>query len=154
MKTNSPLHLPFFLGLMLVLIFCLLQIGCGDNNKPVWDADKYADDYSTQMLIPSSEAGSYIGKKITVAGTVKSTYYAETENGKPTFINLDKPFPENTLTIVLFDVDVENTGFNRFAYENKQVTITGLVEQYKDEFGKIRPSIHITNSAQINEKAN
>lgn len=148
--TTLMKNINFPLALLLIIAF--LHLNCGGFDMPTWDANSYADGYSEQMLIAPSNAGGYIGKKITVIGTVKSTFYSETEAGRPTFINLDKAFPDNPLTIILFEKDVNAIGFNRFKYENKQVIVTGFVDQFKDEFGKIRPSIHITNLDQIRVK--
>jgi hypothetical protein len=39
------------------------------------------------------EAKDHIGERATVCGRVASTRYAATTRGKPTFLNLDKPYP-------------------------------------------------------------
>ncbi|MEY4925939.1 MAG: hypothetical protein RI894_375 [Bacteroidota bacterium] len=144
----KPIHqFPLFNLLMIVLLSVLLA-ACGDNMH-VWDADTYADDLTRQLPIPVSDAGSYLGKKITVVGTVQSTYYAEKDQGKPIFLNLDKPYPDNEMVVYLLEEDVQKLAFDRLLYENKQILVRGEIGQYKDEFGKIRPSIHITDASQI-----
>jgi hypothetical protein len=43
--------------------------------------------------LTAAEAKDHIGERATVCGRVASTRYAVTSRGKPTFLNLDKPYP-------------------------------------------------------------
>jgi len=49
-----------------------------------------------------AQAFAHIGQTATVCGTVASSHYAEDSDGQPTFINLDKPYPDQVFTIVIF----------------------------------------------------
>jgi hypothetical protein len=49
-----------------------------------------------------AHAAAHVGQTATVCGTVASTHYAEHSEGQPTFINLDKPYPDPAFTIVIF----------------------------------------------------
>ncbi|MFZ0805936.1 MAG: hypothetical protein WAN03_07120 [Candidatus Sulfotelmatobacter sp.] len=51
----------------------------------------------SQKTLTASEAKDHIGEQATVCGKVVSTGYAENSRGKPTFLNLDKPYPAVTL---------------------------------------------------------
>jgi hypothetical protein len=51
-----------------------------------------------QTSISAAEAKNHIGEKGTVCGEVASTHYASRSRGKPTFINLDKPYPNQIFT--------------------------------------------------------
>ena len=97
----------------------------------------------------TENAAQYMGKKIKVVGTVKSTFYADNEKGSPTFLNLDKTFPDNKLTVVVFKPEADKLRFNRFKYQNKKIEITGRIEQYIDEYGQVRPCIHIKEEGQL-----
>jgi hypothetical protein len=48
------------------------------------------------------EAKDHIGEQATVCGKVASTRYAATSRGKPTFLNLDKPYPSQVFTILIW----------------------------------------------------
>jgi hypothetical protein len=49
-----------------------------------------------------AQAAAHVGQTATVCGTVASAHYAENSEGQPTFINLDKPYPDPIFTIVIF----------------------------------------------------
>jgi hypothetical protein len=43
--------------------------------------------------LTTAEAKEHIGEQATVCGKVASARYAATTRGKPTFLDLDKPYP-------------------------------------------------------------
>jgi hypothetical protein len=43
--------------------------------------------------LTAADAKDHIGEQATVCGKVASSRYAATTRGKPTFLNLDKPYP-------------------------------------------------------------
>jgi hypothetical protein len=135
-------------ALLAVTIFA----SCNSFNTSPWNVDAYINSVMAETLIVPSNAGDYSGKKTAVIGIVKSTYCAENQENKPIFINLDNPFPDNQMTVYLVDDDVKRMNFDRFYYEGKRVVVTGVIKQYKDEFGKIRPSIQLTDLSQISLK--
>jgi hypothetical protein len=47
-----------------------------------------------QQRILSTEAAKYVGKKATVCGQVASVNYAQGSKRRPTFLNLDKGYPD------------------------------------------------------------
>jgi hypothetical protein len=49
-----------------------------------------------------AQADAHVGQTATICGTVASTHYAEGSDGQPTFVNLDKPYPDPIFTIVIF----------------------------------------------------
>ena len=46
-----------------------------------------------QKKLTASEAKEHYGETATVCGDVVSTRYASSTKGQPTFLNLDKPYP-------------------------------------------------------------
>lgn len=64
---------------------------------------------STARITPA-QARDYIGERATVCGVVSSAKYAERSNKKPTFLNLDKPYPGAIFTAVIFEADRPNFG--------------------------------------------
>jgi hypothetical protein len=44
------------------------------------------------------EAANHVGETATVCGTVASANYAARTRGEPTFLNLDKPYPNHIFT--------------------------------------------------------
>src|SRR5271169_5271109 len=48
------------------------------------------------------DAKEHFGETATVCGEVVSTRYADSTKGQPTFLNLDKPYPNQVFTIVIW----------------------------------------------------
>lgn len=95
------------------------------------------------------EVAKFIGRDVKLIGTVKSTYFAENAKGSPIFLNIDRAFPENKLTVVVFKEDADKLRFTHTSYQNRRVQIVGRVEQYVDEYGKVRPCIRIKKTNQL-----
>jgi hypothetical protein len=61
------------------------------------------------VMLKADQASEHVGERATVCGTVVSKT-ASQANGKPTFINLDHPFPNPTFTVVVFESDAPQAG--------------------------------------------
>jgi hypothetical protein len=85
-----------------------------------------------QMSIAAAEAKNHVGERATVCGEVASTHYATTSRGKPTFINLDKPYPNQIFTILIWGSDRPKFGDPEQKYSGKQVCATGTITVFRD----------------------
>lgn len=85
----------------------------------------------TQSSISAAEAKDHIGERQTVCGQVVSTHYAARSRGKPTFINLDKPYPNQIFTVVIWGSDRAKFGDPEGMYRNKHICVTGMITDYK-----------------------
>jgi hypothetical protein len=61
--------------------------------------------YSSDILadatnISPADAIHFVGQVVTVCGHVASARYASDSKGQPTFLNLDKPYPNHVFTAV------------------------------------------------------
>jgi hypothetical protein len=56
---------------------------------------------SQNKKLSAAETKDHIGEQATVCGKVASTRYAATTRRKPTFLNLDKPYPTQLFTILI-----------------------------------------------------
>lgn len=95
--------------------------------------------------IPVKQAKYYIGEDITVCGLVVSTKYSEKSKTKPTYINLDKKFPDHIFTVVIQGKD--RTNFSYIPEEtlyNKHICVTGKVDEWNGV-----PQIYVTNEAAL-----
>jgi len=54
-----------------------------------------------QKKLTAAEAKDHVGETATVCGNVVSTRYAASTKGQPTFLNLDKPYPNQIFTSYL-----------------------------------------------------
>jgi hypothetical protein len=92
------------------------------------------------LRIPSIEASEHIGQRATVCGVVVSKNTAEQSNGKPTFVNLDRSFPQQTFTIVIWGKDSPAVGDFPAA---GRVCVTGTIDTYR---GNPQIAIHDAQS--------
>jgi hypothetical protein len=84
-----------------------------------------------QTSISAAEAKSHVGERATVCGEVASTRYAARTRGNPTFINLDKPYPNQIFTVLIWGTDRPKFGDPEELYRNKHICITGKISDYK-----------------------
>jgi len=78
--------------------------------------------------IPASEASKHVGEQMTVCGQVVSKHTADNANGKPTFVDLDHAFPNQTFTVLIWDRDKSKVGD---LPSSGNVCVTGTITQYK-----------------------
>lgn len=90
--------------------------------------------------ITASEAAKHVGESATVCGSVASAKYVAGSKGQPTFLNIDKAYPDQVFTVVVWGDDR-----GRFpsppevAFEGKNICVTGQIETYK---GKAQIVVH------------
>ena len=82
--------------------------------------------------IPAAQAKAHIGERNTVCGVVAGGRYLESSKAKTTFLNLDKPYPDNSFTILIPET-VRNKfkGAPEEMFKDKMVCVTGLIKDYK-----------------------
>lgn len=82
--------------------------------------------------ITAAAAAKHVNKVAIVCGKVVSATYAKTTKGKPTFLNLDKPYPKAIFTIVIWEED--RPAFSQAPEKellNDWACIQGRVEKYQ-----------------------
>jgi hypothetical protein len=84
-----------------------------------------------QNSISAVEAKNHIGEKATVCGDVASTHYAARSRGNPTFINLDKPYPNQVFTVLIWGSDRVKFGNPEREYKAKRMCVSGKISDYK-----------------------
>ncbi len=77
--------------------------------------------------IKTTEASEHVGELARVCGVIATKRTAET-TGKPTFINLDRPFPNQTFTVLVWDKDAPAVGT---LPETGSLCVTGTVVLYR-----------------------
>ncbi len=95
--------------------------------------------------VPASEASEQVGRTVTVCGTVASASHFDRLKGEPTFLNFDRPYPDQDFTVVIWGET--NSKFDRPPHElfrNKDLCVTGRVEMYKG-----KPQITVRDPGQI-----
>jgi DNA/RNA endonuclease YhcR with UshA esterase domain len=98
-----------------------------------------------QKAIKLEEVKDHIGDSVTVTGKVYGIKYLEQAKGAPTLINLGAAFPNQFLTVVIFDEDKKRLALEpEKQFADAQVSVTGKVELFRG-----KPQIVITDKSQI-----
>jgi hypothetical protein len=84
-----------------------------------------------QKTLIASAAKDHVGEMATVCGEVASTHYAARSRGNPTFINLDKPYPNQIFTVLIWGSDRPKFGDPEEMYGNKHICAAGKINDYK-----------------------
>lgn len=77
------------------------------------------------------EAHTLISEEVTVCGTISQVHYAEGTRGKTHYINMGDRFPNHAFTLVVWQSDLKKFEYDLKTLENKQLAITGLIEDYQ-----------------------
>lgn len=101
----------------------------------------------TQTILTTAEAAQHIGETVTVCGLVVDTRYASSSRGRPTFLNLDKPYPKQVFTVVIWGEDRDKFGEPEEKYRDKHICVTGKIRSYRGV-----PQIQVTDPKQIEVK--
>ena len=92
--------------------------------------------------ITARQVANHVGRTKTVCGYVASTKYARSSNGRPTFLNLGRPYPNQYFTIVIWP---EYRGLYSSPperlFDGRTVCVRGPIERYGS-----RPQIEARNS--------
>src|SRR5690349_24038353 len=84
-----------------------------------------------QKKLTAAEAKDHVGETATVCGNVVSTRYAASTKGQPTFLNLDKPYPNQILTVVIWGNNRSKFGRPEVEYDEKRICVTGKITEYR-----------------------
>lgn len=95
-----------------------------------------------------ADAKYHIGERITVCGSVVDTKWASDIEGKPTFLEIGKPYPHPDRFTVVIRIDCRGN-FPQAPeeyYLGKRICITGLINEYDNI-----PQIEACYPSQIQE---
>jgi hypothetical protein len=81
--------------------------------------------------LTTAQAKEHMGQSATVCGDVVSTRYASKSRGNPTFINLDKPYPNQIFTVLIWGSDRPKFGNPEEKYGSKHICVTGRITEYR-----------------------
>lgn len=82
--------------------------------------------------LTTSEAAKHVGENATVCGIVASVHTAMSSKGSPTFVNLDKPYPNQLFTILIWGSDLQKFSPAPASWDGKKVCATGTIAMYRN----------------------
>lgn len=78
--------------------------------------------------VPAKEAGRHVGETATVCGIVASGKYDADLRSQPTFLDFDKPYPDQVFTAVIFGADRSKFGSPETGLRGKRICVTGRIQ--------------------------
>jgi hypothetical protein len=78
-----------------------------------------------------AEAINHVGQTHTVCGRVASAKYATNANRQPTFLNLDKPYPNHVFTAVIWGSDRTAFSYAPESLADHRICVTGTIRLYR-----------------------
>jgi hypothetical protein len=78
----------------------------------------------------ASEAKYHIGQQATVCGRVVGERQATTR-GKPTFLDFNKPYPDQAFSVIIWGKNLPKFGSPESAYTNKTMCATGRIGSHR-----------------------
>jgi hypothetical protein len=80
------------------------------------------------QTLSTAEAVTHIGEKKTVCGEIAGFYTATNSHGSPTFINLNKPYPHQAFTLLIWSDDKPSVGDLPTI---RRICASGTISQYR-----------------------
>jgi len=78
--------------------------------------------------IPAADAAKHIGEHATVCGVIVGQHTLESARGKPTFVDIDRAFPHQAFTLVIWDDDKAKVGA---LPSSGNICVTGTITEHK-----------------------
>jgi hypothetical protein len=98
--------------------------------------------------IKAEEAAQHIGDSVMICAKVYTARYLDRSKGKPTLINLGAPYPNQPLTIVIYEEDrAKFSSAPEEAFLDKEICVTGTLQLYNE-----KPQMVIRRKEQITVK--
>src|SRR5262249_5595041 len=86
---------------------------------------------ASTTTLSTSEASKHAGEDATVCGIVAGVHTATSSRGSPTFVNLDKPYPNQVFTILIWGDDLRKFSPAPSTWDGKRVCATGTIQLYR-----------------------
>jgi hypothetical protein len=83
---------------------------------------------SLAQAIPASEGAKHVGERETVCGTIAGKHIATSSRGTPTFINLDRAYPNQVFTLLIWGSDRRLVGE---VPDTGKICATGVIAEYR-----------------------
>lgn len=97
------------------------------------------------QTIPAEEVKNNVGKTVTVSGKVVDGAYLNSAYNKPTLLNIDKAFPNEIFTVVIYGENRRLFEYNpEEVLKGKIIVVTGKVTMYNG-----KPQIEVVKPNQI-----
>jgi hypothetical protein len=98
--------------------------------------------------IPAADAAKHVGDSVTICDKVYSARWLENAKNQPTFLNLGETYPNQLLTVVIWEDVRKSLGYKpEEKLMDKKVCVTGKIEEFRG-----KPQIVLHQPAQLKEE--
>ena len=81
--------------------------------------------------IAAKDAINHVGETVAVCGTVATGVYSRRSQTKNTYLNFDKPFPDNTFTAIIARKNRKHFEYKPEKLEGQWICVYGLITSYQ-----------------------
>lgn len=89
--------------------------------------------------LSAAEAQDHVGESATVCGAVASARHATSVKGEPTFLNLDKAYPKQIFTVLVWGEDRRKFASPPESLSGHHICVSGTIAEHK---GKAEIIVH------------
>lgn len=131
------------IALLVAIGFLVRRTGLRPDGGEAFDPADYRD----VPRVEAHDAAGFVGQRAVVRGRVVNAVFASSTGGQPTFLNVDRAYPDQP-----FDVVVWGRDRSRFeeppevAYLNEKICVAGRVDEHEGV-----PRIEVRVPEQIRE---
>jgi hypothetical protein len=128
-------------GVTVLLLFFIRRAGLLPNGNERFDPGDYVD----VVWVTTDEVSDLVGERGVVCGRVVNVTFARETGGQPTYLNLDRAFPDQPFDAVIWGRDLDAFPVDpRTAYAQREVCVAGRVTEHRGV-----PRIELRSPAQI-----
>jgi hypothetical protein len=103
--------------------------------------------HAAERLSPE-EAANHIGEQAQVCGVVASAKFATRTRGRPTFLNLGRPYPEHVFTALIWGSERPAFPYPPESLLGEEICVHGSITAFRG-----KPEIVVTRPSQITRAA-
>jgi hypothetical protein len=96
--------------------------------------------------VSAENAASHVGETATICGVVASAKFAANSRSQPTFLDLDRAYPNAVFTAVIFGDDRPKFGTPEKSLQGSRVCVTGAIRLYRG-----KPEIILNDPSQLSK---
>lgn len=99
---------------------------------------------TTADSLTAEAASLHVGEQAEVCGIVASAKHSTRSRSQPTFLNLDRPYPDHIFTALIWGKDRSRFPYAPETLEGERICVRGIISLYKD-----KPQIILSHPSQL-----
>lgn len=139
--------------LIVILIMLFFAAPLAAQDQPLQEPaegqaqEKQPDATQDIQRVSAKDARLHAGETLAVCGVVASGVYNRRSQQKNTYLNFDKPYPDNTFTAIIYRKNRKHFDYKPEKLEGQWICVYGMVTMYRGN-----PEINVIIPKQIAAK--